>query len=159
MEIAKKLKVREKSVKKNLKPLISRDLVRRLDEKFLLTDKGNLFMSSVTKSSPEVKKGEEYIFRDLSGNTATLAVKDLKQLYAIIEFNLVDKEIMLHHLKSGYISDWIKNSIGDGYLANEISELLEKTPEEELLNKALDLIKERLKVALDFNSIQNESEL
>jgi len=157
IEIAKRLKIKEKSVKKYLKPLISQDFVRKLDEKFLLTNRGNFFINSITNSLSEVKEEEEYVFRDLNGNAITLAIRDLKQLCAVIELNLVDREIILHHLKSRYLSRWIENSVRDNYLANEILELLEKTSEKELIDRVLDLIKERLKVTSDFNSIQNES--
>jgi alpha-amylase len=56
----------------------------------------------------------------------------------------IDKESLIFHFKRGDFEKWIKTTIGDSYLANEISKISEYSNEEELLTKICQIIEKRV---------------
>ena len=66
----------------------------------------------------------------------------------VIFFNrlkTIDKASIDFHLKRRDFENWIRSTIGDTYLANEISKINESNDEEELLTQICQIIEKRLK--------------
>ena len=49
------------------------------------------------------------------------------------------------HFKRGDFENWIRSTIGDSYLANEIAKIDESLEEEQVLSQVCKIINERLK--------------
>ena len=56
----------------------------------------------------------------------------------------IEKESLIFHFKRGDFEKWIRTTIGDSYLANEISKISEYSNEDELLTKICQIIEKRV---------------
>ena len=56
----------------------------------------------------------------------------------------IDKESVYFHFKRRDFEKWIRTTIGDDYLAKEISKINEHIEEEELVTNVCDIIKQRI---------------
>ena len=57
----------------------------------------------------------------------------------------IDKKSLDFHFKRGDFENWIRSTIGDSYLANEIAKIDESLEEEQVLTQVCKKINERLK--------------
>jgi ATP adenylyltransferase/5',5'''-P-1,P-4-tetraphosphate phosphorylase II len=62
----------------------------------------------------------------------------------------IDKESMDFHFKRRDFENWIRSTIGDDYLANEIAKITEYIDEEELLEQIYQTIEKRLRELKQF---------
>jgi len=127
-EMASRLGVSESTVRRYVKKLMSEGLVEGRG-KYSLTEKGLMLRESLKKVSQitEVSTERSYVFTDpKSGVALPLRVRNLEQLYAVAKYKLVDKEILLQHIKVGYLGSWIRNVIGDDILASIVEEASKK---------------------------------
>jgi hypothetical protein len=76
----------------------------------------------------------------------------------------IDKKSLDFHFKRGDFENWIRSTIGDSFLANEIAKINESFEEEQLLEQVCKIINERLKelkqlLALEEPYIEHDDDL
>jgi len=89
---------------------------------YALTDKGKRVKESLKSALAEVSEEKAYVLTDPStGAPVPLKIKSLKHLYVVIKYGLVPEGILREHLRRGYVSEWVKNVLGDEELAKKLS--------------------------------------
>lgn len=121
-KIVEELGLQLNTVKKYLKILEKEGLVNKTGgNKYLLTIKGIKFKKSIEKLM-SIRAAEPYIITNPStGEPLKLMIRNYKQLYAVIEYELAPRSVLEEHLKRGYLSEWIKNVMGDEFLVEMIN--------------------------------------
>lgn len=141
--IARKLNVLVSTAKRYLKELLKLGYVIEVDTgKYVLTEKGVLFKKSVLAYLKGNRGSAYYFTRPGSHTPLPLVIRDLTQLYAIIEYGIIDWSILEHHIRSGSLIKWIRDSLGDMELAKKLEEIRRSVNREVLL----ELLRERLEV-------------
>ncbi len=134
-ELHRKTGLAVSSIKKYLNILESKGFVRRIDYKtntFELTEKGRLFREAVSRLIDLNEKNiPEYVITDPdTGTPLPLKIKNYEQLLAILRYKLVEPGIIEEHLKRKYLSEWIRNALGDTYISSLIDQGQIKTVNE-----------------------------
>jgi len=89
---------------------------------YALTDKGKRVKESLKSVLTEVSEEKAYVLTDPStGTPVPLKIRSLKHLYVVIKYGLVPEGILREHLRRGYVSEWVKNVLGDEGLAKKLS--------------------------------------
>ena len=89
---------------------------------YALTDKGKRVKESLKSVLTEVSEEKAYVLTDPStGTPVHLKIRSLKHLYVVIKYGLVPEGILREHLRRGYVSEWVKNVLGDEGLAKKLS--------------------------------------
>ncbi len=109
------------TIKRYLKELEKQGFLEKIDvNKYKLTENGLKLKQSLFRAL-EVKEVAPYIITDpASGQPLPLAVKNHEQLFVIIKYGLVDSKILDEHIRRKYLSKWLRDEIGDEYLASLI---------------------------------------
>ncbi|WP_440059536.1 winged helix-turn-helix domain-containing protein [Thermogladius sp. 4427co] len=105
------------SVRKYLRMLEKEGLVERVGGGFKLTEKGARLKKTLQLVKEKKVAEPYYVTEPETGRAIPLSFRDYRQLYAIIEYRLVDPEILEKHLRMGYIAQWARAALGDEYLA------------------------------------------
>jgi len=120
--LAKKLGVHVNTIKKYLRLLEREGLVKIAGlDNYTLTEKGKLFLTSIKKIA-NANEHTYVVTNPDTGEPIPLSFNNYKQLLIIYKYGLVTRDILEEHFKRGYITEWIKNSIGDEYLVKKIEE-------------------------------------
>ena len=115
-EVAVKLGLKSSTLHKYLRILEKERLVEKIDTNtYRVTELGMSFVNSLLKARET--SVSRYIVTDLGSNQVIpLSFGNYLQLYVIVKYDILPREILEEHFKRGYISMWIKNAIGDIYL-------------------------------------------
>ncbi|HDH06905.1 MAG TPA: hypothetical protein ENF87_00895 [Thermoproteales archaeon] len=122
----------ELSLKTGLPLLAVKKAIEKLVENgYAISDKGFYKLTERGKLLLEVaenldRRGEPYIFTTETGNPVPLSVNSLIQLYAIIKYGLVDKEIFKDHVTKGFLGQWLKTVMKSPRLAEKFEKTVEK---------------------------------
>lgn len=89
---------------------------------YTLTDKGRRAKELLQKTLKEVGDDKAYVVTDPNtGASIPLRIRSLKQLYAVVKYGLAPEDVLREHLRRGYVSNWIKDVLGDEELASGLS--------------------------------------
>ncbi len=151
-EIAEKLGVLPSTAKRYLKELVKLGYVTEgFEGKFSLTETGELLRKSVLSHLKSHRDLSPYFFTDPStSQPVPLSIKNLRQLYALLKYDVIEWKILEHHVKAGYLSKWIREAIGDIELANKIDEARNSIDKDKLMK----IIEERLKIIDSIKGLQ-----
>ncbi len=145
VRLANVLKINVNTVKKYLRILWEEGFVKPHGVgEYMVTEKGKKLINSINNIRGR-RDAPSYILTDPStGQAIPLSIKNYKQLYAVIKYGLVPYNILLEHIRRGYLIEWLRNSIGDQYLADLMERGKIKSIEDLLkyLDKVIDLIEE-----------------
>lgn len=146
--VANKLGVSLNTVKKYVRMLVKDGLVEKVDENtFKLTNLGSIFVNSI-RNVMERKNIPNYVVTDpVKGEPIQLKLSSYKQLYAVLEYRLAPQEVIDEHIKRGFLQNWVKDGIGDGYLY----ELMKNNVINDS-SKLLNYLKEVIKVIEELSS-------
>jgi DNA-binding Lrp family transcriptional regulator len=64
-----------------------------------------------------------FFFIKPSGAVVALKIRSLRQLAAVLHYNLVDDETLSYAIQSGYLAAWLRNVVGEENLAARVEEL------------------------------------
>jgi len=116
-EIASKLGVNSSTVRKYLKLLEKEGLVEKIETNtYRLTPRGLNYIEFIKKLSIK-KEAPPYVVTDpVRGDPLQLKISSYEQLYTIIEYELVPREVIDEHIRRGFLAIWVKDGIGDQFL-------------------------------------------
>ncbi len=122
--ISEKLGLSISTVRKYIKNLVNEGLVIYRDGVFELTEKGEALKKSLLKLRNKVEQGiSPYLVTDPdTGVSIPLSIKNYEQLYVVIEYDLVPRNVLEEHFRRGYLAKWIKEVLGDEYFTKLYSE-------------------------------------
>ncbi len=122
-ELSELVGLSRSTVRRYLRELLEEGLVIETSRGiYALTDKGRRIKESLQRVSTEVSEEMAYVVTDLNtGAPVPLKIKSLKQLYVIVKHGLAPKEVLGDHLRRGYVSEWVRNVLGDEELARKLS--------------------------------------
>lgn len=149
--IGKRLNVIPSTAKRYVRELLRKGYIKtvRLGV-YVLTDEGIRLKNSLGNLLKR-KINEElgYILTDpVTGNPVPIKITNIYQLYAIIKYGLVSQDILLEHIRRGYLVKWIKDVLGD----NDLADLLDSRRNISL-NEFLGILEERLKILNSIRSV------
>ncbi|ADV65059.1 winged helix-turn-helix domain-containing protein [Desulfurococcus mucosus] len=105
-----------RTVKRYLRELEEKGLVEQRGELYALTAAG-LKLKKSLQALRARREAPPYIVTDpSSGAQIPLSFRNYKQLLAIIDAGLADKSVLEEHMRK-YLATWVKDSLGDEYLA------------------------------------------
>ncbi len=155
----KRLKMKPSTLKRYLRELARLDLVEKRDGEYYLTEKGFKLRRSLLNllEKPGVAPDKGYVITDpLTSAPLPLRVTSLEQLYAVIAFRLAPDDVVVHHVRAGYLAQWIRTVLGDEALADEIDELRIIDDPDRVLERLLDIVETRLRVLESIRSIEEK---
>lgn len=122
-ELSELVGLSRSTVRRYLRELLEEGLVIEISKgTYALTDKGRRVKESLQRILREVGEEMAYVVTDPNtGALVPLKIKSLKQLYVVVKHGLVPEEVLREHLRRGYISEWVKNVLGDEELARKLS--------------------------------------
>lgn len=122
-KLVNRLSLSRSTIKRYLKELERQSFLERIDvNKYRLTENGLKLKQSLSRVL-ETEKVAPYIITDpSSGQPLPLAVKDHEQLFIVIKYSLVGSKILDEHIRRRYLSKWLRDVMGDEYLASLIDE-------------------------------------
>ncbi len=121
-DISKETGLSPSSVKKYLTILEKQGLVERKGGNiYVLTSRGRMYRGFLEKLKLEHKSETPYVFTDPStGSPVPIEVRNYAQLYAVLKYELINRNAAEEHLRRGYLLEWIKNGLKDQYLAEKL---------------------------------------
>lgn len=151
-DVATRLNILPSTAKRYLKELVKLGYVREgQGGGYVLTETGKLFRESILSHLRDEKNRAPYIFTDPSSSQPIpLSIRGLKQLYALVKYDVVEWSVLEHHVKAGYLSKWIKEVVGDVDLATRI----DKERDGINKNRLLEIIEERIKIIEGVESLR-----
>jgi len=136
-ELSSKTGLSPSTVRKYLRELEKSGLVERRGELFAPTEKG-LLLGKTLRNLRSGRAAQPYIVTDPStGQPVPLSFRDYRQLLAVIDSGLTDSRILEEHVKR-YLSKWVREALGDEYLAHMLESGQIKTLED--LKKYIEMI-------------------
>ncbi|MEO3994007.1 MAG: winged helix-turn-helix domain-containing protein [Desulfurococcaceae archaeon TW002] len=110
------------TLRRYLRELLEEGLVIEVSKgTYALTDKGRRIKESLKSILTEVSDDKAYVVTDPgTGVPVPLRIKSLKHLYVVMKHGLAPEEVLREHLKRGYVSEWVKNVLGDEELAKKL---------------------------------------
>lgn len=122
-ELSELVGLSKSTLRRYLRELLEEGLVIEVSRgTYALTDKGRRVKESLKSVLAEVSDDKAYVVTDpATGAPVPLKIKSLKHLYVVIRYGLVPEEVLREHLRRGYISEWVKNVLGDEELAKKLS--------------------------------------
>jgi len=134
-ELSKKLNISKTTARNYVKRLLGLGILERLRDGYFMTKNAIKLREMILaiKSRSGIAKAP-FTFTDRNGTPLQLQVKTIDQLYAVFKYKLAPKELLMHHLKQGYIQAWLKDSLG----ATELAESLNKTYDYESVVRILE---------------------
>ncbi len=144
-DLREKLSVSDSTIKRYLRELARHGLVEKKDGIYRLTEKGERLRRSLlnTLRVREVSPDKGYVITEPStAAPLPLRLLSLEHLYAVIRYGLAPRDILLHHLRTGYLSQWIRSVLGDEALADQIDSMKDVDD----IYKFMEVIEERLKI-------------
>jgi len=128
-ELSSKTGLSPSTVRKYLRELENSELVEKRGELFAPTEKG-LLLGKTLRNLRARRAAQPYIVTDPStGQPVPLSFRDYRQLLAIIESGLVEARILEEHAKK-YLAKWVREALGDEYLAHMLESGQIKTLED-----------------------------
>jgi predicted ArsR family transcriptional regulator len=118
-ELASRLQVRPTTVRKYALELEKRGLVVRLGRR-------------VTLARREERREAEPFYLVKPGSVGIVAVRSLRQLAALLHYDLADEEAVSYALRGGYLAAWMRHVLGEKELARRVEELRDLEPREAL---------------------------
>jgi len=123
-ELSKKLNISRTTARNYVKRLLSLGILERMREGYFMTKNAIKLREMILAIKNKSGIAEiPYTFTDRNGTPLQLQVKTIDQLYAVFKYRLAPEELLMHHLKQGYLQAWLKDSLG----ATELAESLNKT--------------------------------
>ena len=122
-ELSELVGLSKSTLRKYVRELLEEGLVIEVSRGvYALTDKGKRVKESLKSVLAEVSEEKAYVLTDPNtGVPVPLKIKSLKQLYVVIKYGLVPEGVLKEHLRRGYVSEWVKNVLGDEELAKRLS--------------------------------------
>lgn len=121
-ELSELVGLSRSTVRRYLRELLEEGLVIEVSRgTYALTDKGRRVKESLKSVLAEVSEDKAYVVTDPStGVPVPLKIRSLKHLYVVIKYGLAPEEVLREHLRRGYVSEWVKNVLGDEELAKKL---------------------------------------
>jgi len=136
-ELSSRTGLSPSTVRKYLRELERGGLVERRGELFAPTEKG-LLLGKTLHNLRSRRAAQPYIVTDPSTDQPIpLSFRDYRQLLAVIESGLAEPRILEEHMKR-YLAKWIREALGDEYLAHMLESGQIKTLED--LKKYIEMI-------------------
>lgn len=121
-ELSELVGLSKSTLRRYLRELLEEGLVIEVSKgTYVLTDKGRRVKESLKSVLTEVSDDKAYVVTDPNtGVPVPLKIRSLKHLYVIIKYGLVPEGVLKEHLKRGYVSEWVKNVLGNEELAKKL---------------------------------------
>ncbi|MET1160205.1 MAG: winged helix-turn-helix domain-containing protein [Thermoprotei archaeon] len=142
--LAYKLGVHVNTIRKYLKLLEKEGMIvpSGIDE-YSLTEKGKKFLESLKKVAAQKPK-PHIVVNPTTGEKIPLVISNYEQLYAVLKYGLIPREVIEEYIRRGLLAKWIREEVGDEYLAELLETGSISKPEEllEYLDKVINLLRE-----------------
>ncbi len=149
--ISKRLNVIPSTAKRYIRELLKKGYIREIRPGlYALTDEGTALKNSLKNLlEKKVEENLGYVLTDPStGNPVPVKITNIYQLYAIVKYRLVPENILLEHIRRGYLAKWIRDVLED----LDLADFLENNRDISI-NEFLDVLEERLKILNSIRSV------
>lgn len=121
-ELSELVGLSRSTMRRYLRELLKEGLVIEVSKgTYALTDKGRRVKESLKSILAEVSEDKAYVVTDPGTGVPTpLRIRSLKHLYVVIKYGLAPEEVLREHLRRGYVSEWVKNVLGNEELAKKL---------------------------------------
>lgn len=121
-ELSELVGLSKSTLRRYLRELLEEGFVIEVSKgTYVLTDKGRRIKESLKSVLTEVGEDKAYVVTDPgTGAPVPLKIRSLKHLYVVIKYGLVPEGVLKEHLRRGYVSEWVKNVLGNEELANKL---------------------------------------
>lgn len=116
-ELAERLQVKPSTIRKYALELEKRGLVVRMGRVISIAQK------------QERTSVEPFYFIN-PGAVTLLPIRSLRQLAAVLHYEIVSDEMLSYALRGGYLAAWLRHIVGEEELAKKVEELRESAPRE-----------------------------
>jgi len=129
VELSSKTGLSLSTIRRYLRELEKSGLVEKRGELFAPTERG-LLLRRTLQNLRSGRAAQPYIVTDPStGHPVPLSFRDYRQLLALIEGGLAEPRILEEHMKR-YLAKWVREALGDEYLAHMLERGQIKTLED-----------------------------
>ena len=149
--VGRRLKVIPSTAKRYIRELLKKGYIREVRPGlYTLTNEGIALKNSLKNLlEKKIEENLGYVLTDPStGNPVPVKITNIYQLYAIVKYNLIPENILLEHIRRGYLAKWIRDVLGDLDLADFLDNKRDIS-----VNELLSILEERLKILDSIRSV------
>jgi len=149
--VGRRLNVIPSTAKRYIRELLKKGYIREVRPGlYALTDEGVTLKKSLKNLlEKNIEENLGYIVTDPStGNPVPVKITNIYQFYAIVKYNLIPQDILIEHIRKGYLAKWIRDVLGDLDLADFLDNKRDIS-----VNELLSTLEERLKILDSIRSV------